>query len=152
MELGRHAPALDGIRGVAVLLVVLGHMGNWGMFLVPGLAHDVLGHQGVWLFFALSAFLLTGRLTEELEAGRDVRGSFAAYAVHRVFRIYPLYLLVILVHWWIGDFTARIAALHVMLLKGWEELWAIPVEFSYYFVIPLVAWLAVRVGHRRTAL
>jgi len=149
VKLSGHAPALDGVRGVAALLVLVGHLGNRELFLVPGVAHDLLGKPGVWLFFALSAFLLTARLTEELEQTADARGALAAYALNRVFRIYPLYSIVIGVHWWLGDFTPAVALRHLVLLSGWRELWAIPVEFSYYFVIPLIAAFAVRFGRWR---
>ena len=149
MKLAGHAPALDGVRGAAALLVLAGHLGNRELFLIPGVTHDLLGKPGVWLFFALSAFLLTGRLSDELERAPDSRGALAAYAIHRVFRIYPLYSLVIAAHWWLGDFTPRVALRHLLLLAGWRELWAIPAEFSYYLVIPFVAGFAARSGRVR---
>ena len=148
MRLSGHAPALDGVRGTAALLVMVGHLGNRELFMIPGVAHDLLGKPGVWLFFALSAFLLTGRLTEELETSRDSRGSLAAYALNRVFRIFPLYSIVIGAHWLLGDFTTTAAVKHLFLLAGWHELWAIPAEFSYYFVIPFIAAFTLRFGRR----
>ena len=149
MKLSGHAPALDGVRGAAALLVLVGHLGNRELFLVPGVAHDLLGKPGVWLFFALSAFLLTARLTEELEQTPDSRGALAAYALNRIFRIYPLYTIVIAAHWALGDFSGGVALRHLFLLSGWRELWAIPAEFSYYLVVPLLAALAVRFGRAR---
>src|SRR5262245_9869164 len=128
---------------------MVGHLGNREPFMVPGVAHDLLGKPGVWLFFALSAFLLTGRLTEELETSDDSRGSLVAYALNRVFRIFPLYSIVIAAHWLIGDFTTTQAVKHLFLLAGWRELWAIPAEFSYYFAIPFIAGFAVRFGRTR---
>jgi peptidoglycan/LPS O-acetylase OafA/YrhL len=149
VKLSGHAPALDGVRGTAALLVLVGHIGNRELFMIPGVAHDLLGKPGVWLFFALSAFLLTARLTEELESAPDSRGVLAAYALNRMFRIFPLYSIVIATHWLLGEFTGPVAVKHLFLLAGWRHLWAIPAEFSFYFVIPFIAAFAVRFGRAR---
>src|SRR4051794_8006957 len=66
----RHVPALDGLRGVAILLVMWNHFApqwltgqtaGW-----PGVAHRLLnaGWAGVDLFFVLSGFLITGILLD----------------------------------------------------------------------------------------
>ena len=55
-QLGRR-PALDGIRAIAVLLVMFGHFGVPGMYASPG--------EGVTIFFVLSGFLITTLLLEE---------------------------------------------------------------------------------------
>ena len=55
-------PALDGLRGVAVLLVLLAHSSNVGLRLHPALDLSGCGRMGVFLFFVLSAYLLTGQL------------------------------------------------------------------------------------------
>jgi Predicted acyltransferases len=47
--------ALDGLRGVAVLIVVLSHLSNARLFLIPGLDLSGTGKSGVFLFFVLSA-------------------------------------------------------------------------------------------------
>ena len=66
-----------------------------------------------------------------------------------MFRIFPLYWIVIAAHWLLGDFSAVMALKHLVLLAGWGELWAIPVEFQYYFAIPLIAASTVRFGRAR---
>lgn len=72
-------PALDGLRAVAVLLVILYH---FGFSRVPG------GH-GVMLFFVLSGFLITWLLLKEDEKHRriDLRGFYW----RRVLRIFPAF-------------------------------------------------------------
>ena len=60
-RLGRR-PVLDGMRGIAILLVILSHTG-----ILPN------GYVGVDLFFALSGFLITSLLYEERERfGHDL--------------------------------------------------------------------------------
>lgn len=80
----RHMLALDGLRALAIIGVLLHHTR-----LKPfGLLH---GFRGVWVFFVLSGFLITTlALREEARAGRlDIR----AFMIRRVFRILPLYYL-----------------------------------------------------------
>jgi peptidoglycan/LPS O-acetylase OafA/YrhL len=87
-----HIPALDGIRGVAVLMVMLFHI-------CPGLfrAEDSLfkvvrrmayiGQLGVDLFFVLSGFLITGILLRS----KGSVGYFRNFYIRRILRIFPLY-------------------------------------------------------------
>jgi peptidoglycan/LPS O-acetylase OafA/YrhL len=86
----RRFPALDGVRAIAVLLVVAAHSRG------PGSLHYLAGWNGVTIFFVLSGFLITTlALREEERAGRVfLRGFY----VRRVFRILPLYLLVLLLY------------------------------------------------------
>src|SRR5262249_17932569 len=70
-----HRPALDGIRGVAVLLVLLAHM----PILVPSLYPDFLpgSFVGVDMFFVLSGFLITTLLLTEQQRTASVSyGNF----------------------------------------------------------------------------
>ncbi len=136
--------ALHGLRGLAVLYVVFSHIGNNGARLFP-VPHNGIGKVGVWIFFGLSAFLLTTGLRAELS--RLPRSTaIARYAVHRVFRIYPLYLVILAIHWVIGDMDGAALLRHVALVEGDRELWAIPVEFQYYLVVPLIAVLSGRMA------
>ncbi|HZQ42878.1 MAG TPA: acyltransferase [Acidobacteriaceae bacterium] len=94
---GRRDPALDGLRGVAILLVYIFHYGG-GLRstnpLVRGLGYFTeTGWTGVILFFALSGFLITGSLWDSREE-RDVLRNFYT---RRVLRIFPLYYAVILI-------------------------------------------------------
>ena len=51
--------ALDGLRGMAALIVVFAHSSNIGLHLLPGLTAEGMGKSGVFMFFLLSAYLLT---------------------------------------------------------------------------------------------
>ena len=86
----RHLPALDGVRGFAVLGVACSH-------LFPGTPHSAFeafahnafafGSSGVDLFFVLSGFLITGILYDSLPDP----GFFRKFYARRVLRIFPLY-------------------------------------------------------------
>jgi len=75
-----HILALDGFRGLAILLVLLFHM-----------FHFMFGWCGVDLFFVLSGFLITGVLLES----RGTPHYFSNFWIKRILRIFPLYYLVL---------------------------------------------------------
>jgi peptidoglycan/LPS O-acetylase OafA/YrhL len=89
-----HTPALDGIRGIAILLVLVHHftlfdpitsVGAWLGFVA------LLGWSGVDLFFVLSGFLITGILIDARTSDR----YFISFYARRTLRIFPLYYLVV---------------------------------------------------------
>ena len=138
---------LHGLRGVAVLYVVVSHLGNASLFLLP-ISHDAVGKVGVWIFFVLSAFLLTTHLLSEFEATSSKAFSLLTYIIHRIFRIYPLYILVLIGHMILGDISAMEFLKHLLLIQGMGELWAIPVEFQYYFIIPIIAIVSLYLPYK----
>jgi peptidoglycan/LPS O-acetylase OafA/YrhL len=131
------SPALHGIRGLAVLLVVFSHLGNAG-FSLPLLPHNSIGKAGVWMFFVLSAYLLTSRLYEDTRRHRPSVDMILAYFTQRVFRIYPLLVFVLAMHVLFSGFGKATVIEHLLMIDGRAELWAIPVEFKYYLVIPII--------------
>ena len=141
--------ALDGLRGVAVLIVVLSHLSNAELFLLPGLDFRGTGKYGVFLFFVLSAFLLTRPLLGSSFPLADAKG-WARYALRRILRVFPLYWLALLVNWGVTQWapTPAMPSLstdelvrHLLLQEGKGVYWTIPVECSYYLVLPFVALL-----------
>ncbi|MEE2665694.1 MAG: acyltransferase [Myxococcota bacterium] len=139
--------ALDGLRGAAVLIVVLSHLSNADLYLLPGLDLRGTGKSGVYLFFALSAFLLTKPLLRSEMDLRDPRG-WVRYALRRVLRIFPLYWLVLFSNWAFAQWapTRAMPSLttdefvgHLLLQQGKGVYWTIPVEVTYYLVLPWVA-------------
>jgi peptidoglycan/LPS O-acetylase OafA/YrhL len=139
--------SLHGLRGIAVLYVLISHLGNAGLSL-SSLPHNAIGKVGVWIFFVLSAFLLTHNMTARLKRDGSQIGEIGKFFIHRIFRIYPLYLVVLLLHVLSANLSWTGFAGHVFLREGKGELWAIPIEFVYYSVVPFIAlsalWFAVR--------
>jgi len=149
---------LDGLRGIAVLFVVLSHLdSNAGPFL--GMDFAGSGKYGVFLFFVLSAFLLTYPMLALRPAQLGEPRRWARYAVRRVLRIFPLYVVVLLVThaaWmlWLSPYVIPLSraelANHLLLRAGKVIYWTVPVEFKYYLVLPFVVVGAVVVlrGHQ----
>lgn len=140
-----YLPAADGIRGLACLAVLLVHvLSFFWPALFPALRGS--GKYGVWLFFVLSAFLLTLRLQQR---GLGAH-SLLDYALGRSLRILPLYALACLLYYWAGngiqDSEQLLAALTFQ--QGFIHLWTIPVEFKFYLLLPPLVWAALALQRR----
>jgi peptidoglycan/LPS O-acetylase OafA/YrhL len=160
---GRDVP-LDGLRGLAILLVVLYHATLFGEANASGHAWLValprFGWSGVDLFFVLSGFLITRILLRE----RAASNYFGVFYARRVLRIFPLYYLVLAVfflatpdsYWLPGASretlwywlylsnleTALTGAFHHRFL---DLTWSLAIEEQFYLIWPLlVRWLAPR--------
>jgi peptidoglycan/LPS O-acetylase OafA/YrhL len=143
--------SLDGLRGVAVILVFLEHItGN----IFPkeswlNLGHAHMGRSGVYLFFVLSSFLLTNQL---LRPNINLKKTqfWLHYASRRILRVYPLYVFVLLVYLIFPSFKFDIFDFfkHVSLQAGRNHFWSIPVEVKYYLILPVVAWSIVYILRR----
>ncbi len=157
-------PALDGLRGVAIILVLLHHLTTYrptsGVDLwissVP-----LIGWAGVDLFFVLSGFLITGILID----ARGGRRYFTSFYARRTLRIFPLYYLVLVLA--LGVLTHFPGPHKVLvgpyplppLLPYWLYLtnfsiadrglvhglldvsWSLAVEEQFYLVWAVVIWL-----------
>jgi peptidoglycan/LPS O-acetylase OafA/YrhL len=103
-RLAGRIPELDGIRGLAILLVLLFHSfagiqgsvpGTWQSYFVASLR---LTWSGVDLFFVLSGFLIGGILYD----AKSSRNYFRTFYLRRIYRIFPLYFI------WIALFVAGV--------------------------------------------
>lgn len=143
-------PALDGLRAVSILLVVLSHL---------GLGRYVPGLLGVTIFFFISGFLITRQLLAEL--ARDDRIALARFYARRLLRLYPAFLIAILAGGILltvlgGSLTPGDTLSAIFYLSNYRELaggfqsnltgiphpfgiyWSLAVEEHYYLVFPLL--------------
>lgn len=138
-----HRPGLDGLRGISILLVVIGHS-QWEHVLREG------GGTGVALFFVLSGFLITSLLIGEREdAGRI---DLVAFYRRRVARLLPALLAVGVACLLIGKpvlhvlvavtFLADFAVGSGMDLGPLTHTWSLAVEEQFYLIAPLSLVLA----------
>jgi peptidoglycan/LPS O-acetylase OafA/YrhL len=165
---GAHLPGLDGLRGVAILMVMGHHLlqphaGAGGAIHVWMRAFVDCLWMGVDLFFVLSGFLITGILADTLASEH----YFLNFYMRRILRIFPLYYAVILV------FILCAPMLHIVwghqllplltytnrifidphhpgfnfYFGGTNNLvnfWSLAVEEQFYFVWPLLIFLFKR--------
>jgi len=139
---GRNLDALDGIRGLAVLIVIASHTG--------GLHMKGHGAVGVWLFFALSAFLLT--LTFAARPERISQPSrLRHYAVRRIKRILPAYYFAIVVVALITGSGFSFLWKHFAFIRASGIFWTIPQEVLFYALLPPLVALHPYVFRRNFA-
>src|ERR1700735_17552 len=84
-------PGFDGLRGVGFLLVVTAHIPSVPLF------SYLQGWTAVWVFFAISGYLVTMLLMRE-EAAHG-RIAFGPFLIKRFFRIVPSYAAALLIYW-----------------------------------------------------
>jgi len=140
-----HFKALDGLRGFAVLLVILSHASIDGVNLWPGADFSGMGKPGVFLFFVLSAYLLDRQIIVGFVTGRANAKFWANYFLRRFMRIFPLYIIALFIFYGCSKagFSTPIKDLptiwrHLTLQQGLGIFWSIAVEFKYYFLSPLI--------------
>jgi peptidoglycan/LPS O-acetylase OafA/YrhL len=158
-----YVPALDGVRGVAITLVVLFHTFKWP----PG------GFFGVDVFFVLSGFLITTLLIQEWQG--EGRIALRSFYRRRALRLLPaltamltaftlqglvLYFLgligpAVFRRWWISDLSGLLyiqnfvkASASSNNIVGVGQLWSLAAEEQFYIVWPLALILLLRRGSR----
>ena len=160
MNLPKHIPQLDVLRGVAVLTVMLYHISD----LVPHIQLWRLfhaGYVGVDLFFVLSGFLITRILLNT----KDKAGYFGNFYARRALRILPPYYALLLVtfvllpiiqpQWRASIFGPShpwqafpLFLQNLMVGRApFDTLrvtWSLAIEEQFYLVWPILIWLAPR--------
>ncbi|QNQ90462.1 acyltransferase family protein [Corynebacterium poyangense] len=149
----RRVPGLDGLRGIAVSVVVIYH---FFAHLLPG------GFLGVDIFFVLSGFLITSLLVREKAVTRSV--SLPQFWLRRARRILPAALFVLITMTAIGGFFGGDAAVGLprqffssaLFANNWGQIiasrsyfaesgaelfahyWSLAVEEQFYLLWPLI--------------
>jgi peptidoglycan/LPS O-acetylase OafA/YrhL len=164
----RHIRSLDGLRGIAFLLIfvrhyaVSGHLSSKTMRFVENAGSA--GWMGVDLFFTLSGFLITGILLDT----RDQPHYFRNFYARRALRIFPLYygfffvllLLTPFVHlqwrpghiaylFYAGNLAGNLDSSLTQIKPAVEMLhfWSLAVEEQFYLIWP---FLVLAIGSRKT--
>jgi peptidoglycan/LPS O-acetylase OafA/YrhL len=167
-ETGKRELALDGLRGMAALMVATHHAalsytwlltGQWGAARTPVL--QLFGPGGVIIFFMLTGYLFWGK-------ARAMNGKMDAWKLWRgrLFRIAPLYLFSVLLvlivaaidtggHWLALKNWKPLLSLLALGASGWHNIgqinfldynagvvWTLKYEWRFYLVLPFVAWFA----------
>jgi peptidoglycan/LPS O-acetylase OafA/YrhL len=146
-RLGRR-PALDGLRGLAILLVLAGHVLTFG----TGRPSNA-GNAGVSLFFTLSGFLITSLIVERVDSGRM---SLPRFYRDRGLRLIPALLFLLLVCRLLeaaGMSVLKVNELPILLdvanwvaagrghLGAFNHTWSLSVEEQFYLLWPiLLVW------------
>ncbi|MGZ4618673.1 MAG: acyltransferase family protein, partial [Frankiaceae bacterium] len=161
----RYVPALDGVRALAVLLVLAYHLR------LPGLPGGLLG---VGIFFTLSGYLITDLLLAQWDARGRV--NLRAFWIHRARRLLPAVFVVLVAvaawvllfdrarlsslggeiaaacgyvsNWWViaqnGSYFSRFAPPSPL-----GHLWSLAIEEQFYLIWPWLLLLGVRVVRNR---
>ena len=144
-------PSLNGLRGIAIIMVVFSHLKLSTAFWYTLIFN---GGLGVIIFFVLSGFLITGLcLKEKVITGRI---SLKNFYIRRVLRIFPvafLYLLVIIILNFVFKLNIHYisiigAALYLMDISSYfrkyyfswytGHYWSLSVEEQFYLLMPFV--------------
>ncbi|WP_053976407.1 acyltransferase family protein [Mangrovimonas xylaniphaga] len=143
-----HLKALDGLRGIAVLFVLLSHSSNANLFFFDFLNFQRIGKVGVYLFFVLSAYLLDRQIALAFMKNKVSSNYWKNYCFRRFLRIYPLFFVALLLYGLLTIIGFRTVIdqiwdipKHLLLLSGESVFWSIPVEFKYYLISPLLMWV-----------
>jgi len=156
----RYIPAIDGLRAVAVIAVMLYHLGfSW----IPG------GFLGVDLFFVISGYVITRLLLDSIQrsGGLDLRAFYKA----RIRRLFPplvfmIFVTIIYISIWAPETMRRFISDSPFALLGgmnwWlvfrhtdyfdtisrppllQHTWSLGVEAQFYLIWPLILLLVLR--------
>lgn len=167
-----HIPALDGLRGLAILLVLWYHESMIRTQTVVDKVYSHfagLGWCGVDLFFVLSGFLITGILLDS----KGGSSYFKNYYIRRVLRIFPLYYavvaicLLVLPHiphpkannfgrisgdewfYWLHISNISIALRGAYRHAVLDVSWSLAIEEQFYLIWPTIVWLCSRKALQR---
>ncbi|MDQ6652913.1 MAG: acyltransferase [Acidobacteriota bacterium] len=156
----RHVPELDGLRGIAIISVLIHH--QLTTFSLKG------GFLGVDLFFVLSGFLITGILLSEFEKTQAI--SLRNFYIRRVLRLGPgllVYLIACLLvtyHAQLVNIPREIKLIAIALVYstnwrmafGWDSyldptaiIWSLSIEEQFYLVWPVLLFGCLALKVRR---
>ena len=157
--INKYTPAIDGLRAIAVLSVIINHFNNT---LLPG------GYLGVDMFFVISGFVITSSLVNREEP--RVAVFFSGFYKRRIKRLLPALLFCFVVTGILISFFNPLPQKHIITglfsiiglsnidlylnaidywgesakLNPFTHTWSLGVEEQFYLVFPLIMWLTIR--------
>ena len=160
----QHVPALDGIRGIAMILVLIHHQ------LIPATLNG--GFLGVDLFFVLSGFLITGLLLKEFGTTESI--SLTNFYARRALRLAPAFLIYLtagLIATYVQHpeeflHEVKLVGLSLVYLTNWRLafgwdysldptaiIWSLSMEEQFYLLWPptLMILLSCKIKQSRIA-
>ncbi len=146
---GKHItyrPELDGIRALAIIVVLLHHLGYLGG----------RGFLGVDIFFTLSGYLITQVLLVTVAKGKPLLGFYR----RRLARLYPIMAVSIPIALWLNGFRsdrdtkpALASLFYVKNFLHWGDLfgpfWSLSAEEQFYLLFPITLILFLKFTNRR---
>ncbi|MDQ2639167.1 MAG: acyltransferase [Pseudomonadota bacterium] len=157
-------PFLDGLRGLAVLLVITHNINAFNgadkFERIPAVISHA-GWIGVQIFFVLSGFLITHQLLQS----RGATNYFSSFYMRRALRIFPLYFLALTIGLFVVPHFAAIEAENAetfsqapwlwVFLSNWTQpfhgtvylfshFWSLAVEEQFYLIWPAVIFVCAR--------
>jgi peptidoglycan/LPS O-acetylase OafA/YrhL len=153
----RHIPGLDGLRAIAIVSVLVAHNFEFSGAGVLGNAAGRAGTAAVHLFFAISGYLITCRLAEDVAAYRAT-SVLKAFYIRRVYRIFPPlvpYFALLIGGGWLGMLPIRPGEVTAAVLfasnyfqnKSWYtgHFWSLSAEEHFYLLwAPMLALSGLR--------
>jgi peptidoglycan/LPS O-acetylase OafA/YrhL len=161
-----YRPALDGLRGIAIMAVLAVHTHHiFGWSILKG------GNIGVDIFFVLSGFLITALLIEEWQGNGEI--SLKGFYWRRVLRLIPALLVLLAIFYLFADVllptneagdTRRgipVAFLYLsdfglaffqLRLGALQHTWSLAIEEHFYLVWPVFLVAALKLGASRKRL
>ena len=139
-----HYDSLDGLRGLAFLIVLASHLSEVHGFGIIG-----IGHQGVWIFFLLSTFLISEYFLQKPQRAKSLQ-EWVNYASRRFFRIFPLFVIALLAYYFTGYINLQQLLGSLSLKYAWGHLWTIPVQLTSYIIIPFLLLIPIFALPKRT--
>ena len=124
-SLGVHISSIDGIRGLAALFVLAEHTG----------VLKNIGSLGVWLFFALSGFLLTTPFVQKPSRALSY-DYMSGYLLRRLKRLMPMYYALVTITMLSHGRTDELIR-HLLFLQANGHFWTVPQEMYFYLILPL---------------
>jgi peptidoglycan/LPS O-acetylase OafA/YrhL len=150
-----YRPGFDGLRAIGFLLVVTAHIPAVALF------SALQGWSAVWVFFAISGYLVTMLLIREERKTGSI--AFGPFLIRRFFRIVPAYAVAILLYWaalrWVLPpdreyelFMARLPYYltlmpeyaHTNVFTIFVHSWIIGIEAKFYLFFPPVVFLLLK--------